>query len=212
MVYLIGGTKELGQYPSEKLLDGDTQQIKLKGPVTDEMERVIALRHTHQYTLGYPVEPENVPTTWQWNSSREIPDYYTPHGFPCISSRIKDVAEKIEPDVHQFFPLTVVDKAKEKIAERWLWVVCNRIDGVDRKHTTYVLKKGALWMSNWDENGERFVVPNAKLYHSRKQTAGYHFWRDKHLMGVGIYASDEAAEALEALDLLGLAVGNRDTI
>ncbi|MGQ3227918.1 MAG: imm11 family protein [Blastomonas fulva] len=212
MVYLIGSEQEMGQYPREKFLDGDPKKIKVEGPETEEKLLAINLYYRQQYNAGFRIMSENVPTVWQWNSSRILPDYYTPHAFPCVSSRFKEVVERFEPDVHQFFPITVVNKAKEKIAQRWLWVVCNRIDGVDREHTTLVLKKGALWMSNWLEDGKRVRIHDAKLYHSKTQTEGYHFWRDKHLMGGGIYASDEAAEALLALDLTAFAANKRETV
>lgn len=212
MVYLIGSEPEMGQYPSEKFLDGDPHRIKVEGPETEEVLRAIARNHKHQYNLGFRIRHENVPTIWQWKSSRAVPDYYTPNAFPCVSSRFKEVAERFEPDVHQFFAITVVNKAGGEIAQRWLWVVCNRIDGVDREHTTFVLKKGALWMSSWMENGKRVRVPDAKLYHSKTLTAGYHFWRDKHLRGGGIYASNEAAETLLALDLVAFAASKLETL
>jgi len=212
VVYLIGSEPEMGQYPSERFLDGDPHRIKVDGPETEEMLRAIALDHVHQYNLGFRITHENVPTIWQWKSTRAVPDYYTPNAFPCVSSRFKEVVERFEPDVHQFFPVAVVNKAKEKIAERWLWVVCNRIDGVDREHTTFVLKKGALWMTNWDEDGKRVVIPDAKLFHSKKQTQGYHFWRDKHIRGRGIYASDEAAVALQSAKLIALRLRHEETV
>lgn len=158
------------------------------------------------------ISTTNIPTRLQWISRNKVPDFEGPPGFICVSSRFKEVVERFEPEVHQFFPITVVNNAKEKVAERWLWVVCNRIDGVDREHTTLVLKKGALWMSNWLEDGERVRISDAKLYHSKKQTEGYHFWRDKHLMGGGIYASDEAAEALLSLNLAAFAASKLETV
>jgi len=212
MVYLIGSEREMGQYPSERFRNGDPRRIKVERPETEEMQRAIGLQHRHQYNLGFRITDDNVPTLWEWNSSRPVPDYYTPHGFPCVSLRFKDVVEGFEPDVHQFFPLTVLNKAGDEIAQRWLWVVCNRIDGVDREHTTMVLRKGTYWTSNWREGNESVTIPGAKLYHSKKQTAGYHFWRDKHLMGGGIHASVEAAEALIALDLMAFAASELATV
>jgi hypothetical protein len=212
VVYLIGSEPEMGQYPSERFLDGDPRLIRVEGPETEEMLRAIALQHRHQYNLGFRITDDNVPTLLEWNSSRPVPDYYAPHGFPCVSSRFKDVVERFEPNVHQFFPVTVVKKTGDEIANRWLWVVCNRIDGVDREHTTMVLRKGTYWTSNWREGNERVTIPDAKLYHSKKRTADYHFWRDKHLIGGGIYASDEAAEALIELDLTAFAASKLETV
>jgi hypothetical protein len=210
MVYLIGYECPWDKYPTMRFLDGDPFELEWLediGPITTPL---ISLRQ--KSVAGYPIKSINVPTTLQWLSRHEMPDFEGPPGFICVSSRFKDVVERFEPDVHQFFPITVVNKAKEKIAERWLWVVCNRIDGVDREHTTFVLVKGALWMSNWDEGGRRVQIPDAKIYHSKSRTEGYHFWRDKHIMGGGIYASDEAAEALQSANLSTLRLRPEDTV
>jgi hypothetical protein len=212
MVYLIGKKKELGRYPNERFLDGDPPKIRVEGPVTEEMERAIAPKHTHQYILGYRIEGKNVPTIWQWTSKRQVPDYYIPRGFPCISTRMKGVVEEFEPDVHQFFPVTVVNKAKEKIAERWLWVVCSRIDGVDREHTNLFFQNERLWTSSYKVEGHWKKVRNPKVVFNKSQTRGYHFWRDKHLMGGGIYASDEGAETVLALDLAGFSASKLETV
>lgn len=212
VVYSIGSEREMGQYPSEKFLDGDTRQIKVEGPETEEMLRAISINHVTQYILGFRITHENVPTIWQWKSSRPAPDYFTPHGFPCVSSRFKDVVERLEPDVHQFFPIAVVNKAMAKIAERWLWIVCNRIDGVDREHTNLFFQDQSLWTSSYKEGGEWKRVRDPKVAFNKQQTEGYHFWRDKYLIGGGIYASDEAAEALIALDLIAFAASKLETV
>ncbi len=210
MVYLIGYKCPWEKYPTMHFLDGDPSKLEWLediGPITTPL---ISL--TTKALAGFRISPTNIPTRLQWTSRNEMPDFEGPPGFICVSSRFKEVVERFEPGVHQFFPITVVNKAGEEIAQRWLWVICNWIDGVDRENTTFVLKKGALWMSNWLENGERVRIPDAKLYHSKKQTEGYHFWRDKHLMGGGIYASDEAAEALLALDLAAFAASKLETV
>lgn len=212
MVYLIGSEPEMGQYLSERFLDGDPHRIKVEGPETEEMLRAVARNHKHQYNLGFRITHENVPTIWQWKSSRAVPDYYTPNAFPCVSSRFKEVVERFEPDVHQFFPVAVVDKAKEKIAERWLWVVCNRIDGVDREHTNLFFQNQNLWTSSYKEDGEWKRVRDPKVAFNKQQTEGFHFWRDKHLFGGGIYVSDEAARALESAKIAALQISYQETV
>ncbi|PXW67604.1 hypothetical protein C7451_1261 [Blastomonas natatoria] len=141
-----------------------------------------------------------------------MPDYYTPNAFPCVSSRFKEVVERFEPDVHQFFPVAVVDKAKEKIDERWLWVVCNRIDGVDREHTNLFFQNQNLWTSSYKEDGEWKRVRDPKVAFNKQQTEGFHFWRDKHLFGEGIYVSDEGAQALQSENLSALRLQHQETV
>lgn len=212
MVYLIGSEPEMGQYPSEKFLDGDPHNIKVEGPETEEMLRAISRNHKHQYNLGFRISCENVPSIWLWKSSRAVPDFYTPNAFPCVSSRFKEVVERFAPDVHQFFPITVVNKAKEKIAERWLWVVCNLIDGVDREHTNLFFQNQNLWTSSYKEDGEWKRVRDPKVAFNKQQTEGFHFWRDKHLFGGGIYVSDEAVRALKSAKIAGLQISYQETV
>ena len=78
--------------------------------------------------------------------------------------------EQINAEIASVFALEdqALD-AKEEIAQRWLWVVCNRIDGVDREHTTFVLRKNAFWATNWTEGGQRIQIQDAKLYHSKNK-------------------------------------------
>jgi len=209
VVYMIGYKCPWEKYPTMRFLDGDPSKLEWLediGLITTPL-----ISPTAKALAGFPIKDTKVPTKLQWLSRSQVPDFEGPPGFISISSRFKDVIERFEPDVHQFFPITVVNKAKENIAERWLWVVCNRIDGVDREHTTFVLRKGMLWMTNWEEDGQRIEIPNAVLYHSRKQTQGYHFWRDKHIRGGGIYASDEAAEVLKSTKLTALHLRREET-
>lgn len=202
MVYLIGYKCPWDKYPMIRFLYGNPFKLELLddiGPITTP---IFSLRSAS--SAGFRINDTNVLTNLQWLPRNELPNFEGSPGFICTSSRLKDVVERFEPNVHQFFPITVVNKTKEKIAERWLWVVSNRIDGVDREHTTFVLRKGMLWVTNWEEGGQRVEIPNAVLCHSKKQTQGYHFWRDKHIRGGGIYASDEAAEALRSGKLSAL--------
>jgi len=102
-----------------------------------------------------------------------MPDFEGPEGFLCVSPRFKDVIERLEPSVHQFFPLEIVNKAREPIAEHWLWVVCNLIDSVDRAHSNMRFINGRRWTADG--------VENPKLVFSSSQIGDYHFWRDQYL-------------------------------
>jgi hypothetical protein len=211
MVYALGLKKELGQYPEERFLDGDPTSIEIldKSPGPG----FSAINNTRsQYLQGRRVGKSNVPTKWLWASQRPLPDYYTPAGFPCVSPRMKTIIEEFEPDAHQFFRIKVVEEAGEQIAERFLWVVCNLVDSVDREHTTFKLMHGRTWTSNYLENGERVRIPNASLVYSAKQTESYHFWRDGHLRGGAIYASDAAGKALLDAGLIGLVGSRQETV
>ncbi len=52
-------------------------------------------------------------------------------GVSVITSRIRDVIEKLEPGVHQYLPFEFYYKDGEKIpGERWYLNICNRLDTI----------------------------------------------------------------------------------
>ena len=212
MVHSIGTAPILGQYPKEAFLNGDPSEVKLQSPVTNEMRAAAAFYSKHQYNIGYQVDSTNLPTIWQWSSSDEVPDYYEPHAFPCVSLTMKGIIEQLEPGVHQFFPLSVLDFKGHRLAERFLWVVCNRIAGVDRANTNLVLYKGVFWRSEYTDGSRRINIKNPTLSFSDVQTRDFHFWRDKEISRSRIFISDEAAERLSDRNLSGLHVRAERTV
>jgi hypothetical protein len=212
MVYYLGYELLWDKYPSMKFADGDPLNLDLE-PVTDP-SLLVGIAGTRQLAVvGLPITSHNVPTTLVWSNRQPIPDFEGPQGFICVSPRMKEIIEQFEPGVHQFFPLKVVNRAGEEIAQRWLWVVCNRIDSVDREHTNWFFLHGSRWTPSYLQNGEVIAVENPKLTFSKSKSEGYHFWRDKHLMSsYGIFCSDDAAQALQGANLSALAVAPAETI
>jgi hypothetical protein len=212
MVYYLAYKCPWEKYPVSKYLDGNEHEVVLEDSSPENRILSITNRRS-EYILGLRVNPHNVPTKMQWRSRVSPTDYDTPGGFPCVSPRMKEIIERFEPGVHQFFPLKVVNRAGEEIAQRWLWVVCNRIDSVDREHTNWFFLHGSRWTPSYLQNGEVIAVENPKLTFSKSKSEGYHFWRDKHLMSsYGIFCSDDAAQALQGANLSALAVAPAETI
>jgi len=206
MVHSIGTTPILGQYVEEAFVDGNPPEVKLQGPLTDEMRDATGLYWKHQYNIGYPVSAENVPTIWRWSSTVSVPDYYEPHGFPCVSSVIKELVEEIEPGVHQFFPLRVEGREGRPLTNRFLWVLCNRIASVDRNKTNLTLYKGHIWRSEYKVGNQRVKIDNSVLFFSNEISSGFHFWRDKEISRSPIFLSDDAARRLSEVRLGGLII------
>lgn len=217
MVYSISFVMPFEQYPSEDFLDGNPRKIELAGPETKEKTILQIINKTRRYHLGLPVSSEHVPTLWQWASSKTLPDCYKPFGFPCIGAKVKSIIEEFEPDVHQFFPVQVVDKKKQPLAKRWLWNVCNRIDSVDREHTTLIQKLGARWYHpndvedadlppGYDRDAE------VKLTFSCERIGNAHFWRDPNLKRQHLYCSQAAGEALLSEGFSGLAFTEKESV
>jgi hypothetical protein len=211
MVYRMGYKCPWEKYPAVDFIDFDFKEVRLDA---DKVEGALAMRRSvDAFESGLPLDAAHVPEKLLWTSRKDPLDYITLYGSSVISPRMKDIIEQFEPDVHQFFPLQVMNKKKEPIAEHYLWVVCNRIDSVDREHTTLELHKGVLWMPERLEGDSWVRLESPKLVFSNRQAQGYHFWRDKYLLpSSGIICSDEAGQELKAADLIGLGVGPAETV
>jgi hypothetical protein len=217
MVHLLGvrNLSEAGY--SDKFLDGDTSAIELVDKAIDPPSLLLAYPK-HQYNMGRPVRPENVPTVLHWKQPRwALADICKPSGFPCVSERFKALIEDLEPGVHQFFPLELVNGKREHLADRWLWVVCQRIDSVDREHSNLVLRRGALWLAP-SEVPEGELPPNidpslaAKVVFNSAQVGGAHFWRDKFSRPSLLFCSDKAAAAIEEQEMTGAKLLEKETV
>jgi len=217
MVYSISFVMPYYQWPSEEFLDGNPIEIELAGPETKEKRRLQIINKTHRYHLGMPIADDHVPTIWQWSSSKALLDFDNPHAFPCVNAKIKSIIEELEPDVHQFFPVQVVGKKKEPLDERWLWNVCNRIDSVDREHTTWIQPRGKRWFhpdrvrpEDLPEDYDRSVPP--KIVFSTERIGSAHFWRDPNLKRRDLYCSQSAGDALLSEAFTGLELAKWESV
>ncbi len=142
-------------------------QIKLEEPTTEEMQRTAVFKQRRQFDVSYEVSKSFKCL------AMEIKGGHTRlHDAICLPLRLlafQGCGRTVRARYAPVLPAQGGEQGEEEIAQRWLSVVCNLIDGENRRHTTFVLEERSLWMSNWDENGERVQVPNAKLYHSNKQ-------------------------------------------
>ncbi|MEG8026493.1 hypothetical protein QP162_22760 [Sphingomonas aurantiaca] len=58
---------------------------------------------------GRPVKPESVPTAMTFPGNRKTQDLEAMFVY-TVSERLKDLIEEIEPDTHQFLPVTIVKR------------------------------------------------------------------------------------------------------
>ena len=201
MVHYIGYKNVGEKYPDLDFTDFDFKEAVAIEKT--ESGHVFRWEGVAAFQFGFPISPDHVPLRVRWGSRSKPVDYITLRGSSCISPKMKSIIEQFEPDVHQFFPLQVVNKAGEQIAERWLWVVCNRIDSVDREHTNLVLEFGC-WTAD--------DIENPKLVFNKGQSGPRHFWRDKHLMAKSLICSDEAGAALLLANLTALQLTYKETV
>ena len=205
MVYGLNVKPEWGHYPKVKTHDGDSASAK-----------AIITPDGGVGTGGFPRETANLPkrVTWSVPNRKPVPDFdQTP--MLNVSERARRVIEGLEPGVHQFVPVEYYNKKGMLIENRYWFVVCNRIDSLDREHTTMIL---SLPMEGWCtiKDAERWGIPipdhldpgqPSKIVFNLRQIGCAHMWHDKYL-GSGEFMSDHMAEEIQKAGLTGLRLEN----
>ena len=85
--------------------------------------------------IPYPRLPESPLVATVTNVEGPLPDAGLNIG---VSSRIKDLIERLEPDTHQFLPLKIRLPSGDIDEPRWMMIVCNRVDALAPDHCSDV--------------------------------------------------------------------------
>ena len=210
-VYYVDTKPVLPHRVNQVPMDGDMNNVRAIDQTPDGGGRSFKGVHAgrHCDTSQFPSKVE-----WQGPSDHLIVgDFNTGEaGVLHVSGRAKDFIDSIEPGVHQFVPFTLIC-ADAPLADRYWWVIGNRIDSVDRQHSNYVLLGGRMWRTgrNVAESFPDHLPPDADveatptLVFSEPQIAGVHVWRDKFLDTGGPLASDFFARFVQDAGLSGVA-------
>jgi hypothetical protein len=210
MVYGLNVKPEHGYYVDFDPLDGDVRNIKLLDETPDDGVHP----RGRAFAAGRAVDPTNVPTKVQWKDRQRhaVPDFDN-GPFLNVSARAKALIEQFEPGVHQFLPVEFVDIDGKHLEDRWFFVVCNRLDTIDRQHVQgFLLWRGKMWtpIDDYVRDMPEEIPPGydtsqkPRLVFNRAQIGGAHFWCDKHLGSDGPFISDAVAAAVKASPLSGL--------
>lgn len=208
MIYGLTIVRADGPAIEVDLLDGNISAIRTIDRTPDggvSFESLNAGRHCNT---------ESFPTRMRWKGGKDQPilDFDRAH-LINVSERAKALIEEWEPGVHQFVPVDFVDAKGDVLERRYALVICNRLDSVDREHTTFVLRRGKAWRAASDlaARGEFDEIPPrvdpskpSKIVFNRAQIGRAHLWRDKHIDMGGPFVSDAFAAALRRSDLTGL--------
>jgi hypothetical protein len=185
-------------------LDPDSVPENEKRPTADRRE------------AGFRVRPDTLPSQITLRTKADpIPDVLAHF---VVSQRFRDLVEQFEPGVHQFVPVDVyAPDGREPVATYYWFIVGQRLDSVDRQHTTYMWEEGTrnIWVDSiMNTNTWEFTkISGAKLVFSNKQVSGHHIWHDPHVLTFGNgLCSDAFGKAALAAGLTGLAVTPRDSV
>jgi len=163
---------------------------------------------------GRRCHTEHFPTKMLWKGPKgSIIGDFNRQNLVNVSEQAKSLIEEWEPGVHQFVPVDFVDAKGNVLEHRYSLVICNRLDSVDREHTTFVLSAAKTWAAASDlvRWGEKDKIPShidpakpGRFVFKKSRIGGAHIWRDKHMNLGGIFISDAFAAALRNSGLTGL--------
>ncbi|TQV65615.1 imm11 family protein [Aliiroseovarius halocynthiae] len=114
-------------------------------------------------------------------------------GGLLVSAAFKDVVERFEPGVHQFFPITIEQGGKAQF-ERFGFYICNRLDTLAKDECVPPVGE--------DEQWKRIRGQEYKKIFDTQKIGSHHVWHDKYT--IGTFVSDALHEALTEADLSGL--------
>ncbi len=206
----VDGKRTIG---IELLKGDDEQRIEVEDATPDGG---LYFGHGRAMESGRWVKPEYVPKAMKAWTKGVIADYGQSYGLKHVSDRFRDIVETFEPGVHQFLPFQILGSKKVVLADRWLMIVSNRLDSVDREKTTLILWKGAIWSPAQDFPSSEWPIeydpskPN-KIVFNNEAIGAHHLWYDRHL-SYGPYISDTLAEAFTAAAITGIRLAKKETI
>ncbi|WP_339860789.1 imm11 family protein [Paremcibacter congregatus] len=189
-----GGKQENGTFMNPYTpLDGDMKKV---APIDCSQDGGLRISHIEPFTTGRPVDPTYVPTRLKRGGPSpskqpllEIGSFNA--GGLLVSEQFKEILEGLEPGVHQFFPMEIEQRGKY-LGKRYLFVIGNRLDSLNRAHSIPKTDPGTLF-SHLTSLGE------IKKVFDKKSIADHHAWHDKYCRGR--YVSDELVAALKAAGL-----------
>lgn len=170
------------------------------------------------YNSGFRVKSEDLPKSVRIADAAHLVDLDSDGALKYVSARARDLIERFEPGVHQFEPVVFVDLHGCKIADMFVFFVCQRLDTVDRAHTNMILSPH-YWRAAKDvaRRKPELVPPNTdldaapRIVFSLSQIGNAHVWRDKHIAD-SLYMSDALVEAFHAEGLTGLAKVKQESV
>lgn len=173
-----------------RALDGDLKQIQPLDMSDDGGARIRASRSHCGRRLDETFVPRRIKVD---GPRRTLTDVYDGLGF-LVNDKFREILEELEPNVHQFIPIELFWQDGSKAADKFWFVPCNRIDSLDRDHTTLPFGN-RIWFQG---QGGTYVFSRAKI-------GNRHAWVDKHLPAADyVIISDEFHRRLLASGVTGL--------
>lgn len=211
MVYSIGRKSPYDTDPANEVIGSEAAWANLQFLDPESVDRKAKIPGRIPLGQGYPVVLDSAPKSYLWKSTSKVPPDYAAgnNEVMLVSSRFRDLVERLESGVHQFLPVDVYSSktAAEPFDRLYWFVACNVIDSLDPVRTTLT------WDGEYDViyNGMRrggwyfdlAVEPKQNPVFSLQAIANRHLWRDSYWTRGVVFCSDEFGDAIIAAELTG---------
>jgi len=190
-------TKHIGE--EFEPLDGDFDKVEIADKSEDG--GMFAL---HSFKFGRAVIPDHMPTLLRrkrFGKTVPMADFITSaRGCILVSTRVKQVIEGLEPNIHQFFPMSILHRGKEIGTMHYL-VICNRLDTLDYNRTSPPIAENARGWRRDPMHPEK-----TKFVFRKSAVNGHHLWHDLRLGGPKLM-SDTLLAAFQDASVCCLKIG-----
>lgn len=124
-----------------------------------------------------------------------LPNWFLSPGDGCVDEEFKDLIQSLEPDLHTFIPMEVLDQNNKSYGTRFMHYVHHFADTLDFERTRF--RKDFGWEAgkscgfdfSFDNDMNPTIVMDAKKAKHR------HFWRNTYETGVSeFFCSDRVAD------------------
>ena len=204
MVWGMGFDDGIGHTVGHEALDGDRSKIEYVDTSPDFEGGGNPTFQPGRLYAGRPIKPDHVPTRVKRGGKRYgIPDVVWGIGMFFVNDRFREVVERLEPGVHQYFPVDMLWEDGTLAQKMYMFNICNRLDTVSRKVSTAEITRGGEGV--WKHETGSMVF-------STSRAGNHHIWIDKHVfMPGGFYVSDAMHDALLEAGISGIQSSRRET-
>ena len=194
MVWNIGFDDGNRYTMTHRPIDGDLRAIEYVDTSPDKEGGENLLFKPGHFHAGRAFKPDHVPTKIVRTGKKYgMPDAVYGLGLFLVNETFRQVVERLEPGVHQFFPFDMLWEEDGSFAKKmYIFNICARLDTVSRAAST-ATRHGA---SYWDEKPGKIVFSLSRI-------GNHHFWIDKFVFR-GHFMSDAMHDALVEAGVTGL--------
>ena len=194
------GLHETRNVPEEFVpLDGDFRKVE----VVDKSEDG-GMFAPSTFDFGRAVIPDHMPTQLRrkrFGKTVPMADFISAaRSGTLVSTRVKQIIEGFEPNIHQFFPMSILHRGKEIGTMHYL-IICKRLDTLDYNRTSPPIAENARGWRRDPMHREK-----ANFVFRKSAVKGHHLWHDLRLIGP-MLMSDTLLAAFEDASVCCLKIG-----